>query len=179
MKIQKAKRQGGFTAVKSEIGRGTSIEIYLPALKSAPLSDLAVSQEAADFRGCETILLVEDDARIRALCERILRLRGYKVLMAEDGQSALRLIGTTSEPLHLLLTDVVMPGMSGKELFAEAKNRLPSLKVLYISGYSHDVIADRGILNEDVGLVQKAFTIETLTNKVRTVLDRGRVGDEV
>jgi DNA-binding NtrC family response regulator len=125
-----------------------------------------------DSTGTETILLVEDNEQVRNLAREILERQGYTVIEAGDAAAALELLSSHGGPVHLLLTDVVMPGMNGRELYEEALSAHPDLKVLYMSGYSEDVIADRGVLEEGVRFLQKPFTVQSRAAKVREVLSR-------
>ena len=123
--------------------------------------------------GSETILLVEDDATVRELTGRALKAQGYTLLEAQDGQAALELSNRYSDPIHLLLTDVVMPGMTGRQLAERLRPHRAEMRVLYMSGYTDDAIALRGVLAEGTMFLAKPFTEEALTQKVRAVLDSG------
>ena len=123
------------------------------------------------MQGTETILLVEDDLQVRNLARTILEGLGYTVLAASDGEEGLQLLETcTSEP-HLLLTDVVMPNMDGRRLFELVLARIPGTRVLYMSGYTNNVIAHRGVLDFGVHFIQKPFSVQALALKVREVLE--------
>jgi DNA-binding NtrC family response regulator len=122
-------------------------------------------------RGSETILLVEDDREVRNLVRHILKEVGYTLLEAQDAQEALHLAARYSGAIHLLLTDVVMPHMSGKALADQLVQTRPRLKILFMSGYTDDAIAHHGVIDPDVTFLQKPFTSIALTQKVRTVLD--------
>lgn len=119
----------------------------------------------------ETILLVEDNEQVRHLGRAILERQGYTILEAQSGEDALSLLASYDGTIHLLLTDVVMPGMNGKELYQRAARRNQHLKVLYMSGYTDDIIAHRGVLKKGIQLIQKPFSVEGLAAKVREVLD--------
>jgi two-component system cell cycle sensor histidine kinase/response regulator CckA len=121
--------------------------------------------------GGETILLVEDDAEVRDLARRVLQRQGYTLLQAEDGQTAMQMAAKHSGPFHLLLTDVVMPGMSGTALAEQLTQTHPHLKVLYMSGYADNAIVQRSLLEPGVAFLQKPFTPTDLARKVRKVLD--------
>jgi len=127
----------------------------------------------ASLRGSETILLVEDDETMRALTRRLLVARGHTVLLASQGEEALRLAQRHDGRIHLLVTDVVMPGMSGRDLADRIVALLPGTKVLYLSGYTDDAIVRHGVLEPGVAFLQKPFTADALARKVREVLDTG------
>ncbi|WP_284734587.1 hybrid sensor histidine kinase/response regulator [Sphingosinicella terrae] len=172
------KQSGGHVKIYTEEGHGTTVKIYLPRL----MSDDAADDEATLTPGLEvsrdreTILVVEDDDDVRAYTVECLRELGYRVIEAHDGPSALRLLERQEEPLDLLFTDVVMPGMSGRELADAARERQPSLKVVYTSGYTRNAIVHGGRLDPGVDLIAKPFTYQALAQKVRDVLDRGKTG---
>ncbi|MCK8601877.1 CHASE domain-containing protein [Desulfoferrobacter suflitae] len=166
------KQHGGNIWVYSEPGKGTTCKIYLPVLREGPAEETETEQTAGDMAGTETILLVEDDEEVRRLAGAILERKGYTVLSAENGPAALTVLQSHEGPLHLLLTDVVMPGINGKELYLEVSKQHPSIKVLYMSGYTNNVIAHRGVLESRVPYLQKPFTIQALAAKVREVIDR-------
>jgi CheY-like chemotaxis protein len=121
--------------------------------------------------GSETVLVVEDDDRVRDLMLRILRAQGYSLLEARSGQEALRLAADHAGPIHLLLTDLVMPGMSGQILSRQLCQTRPGLRVLFVSGYTDDVISHHGVLDPGVAFLEKPFSPVALTCKVRQVLD--------
>lgn len=172
------KQSGGHVKIYSEEGEGTTIKIYLPRLMAETLSE----QEAQLTPGlelspsAETILVVEDDDDVRAYTVECLRDLGYRVLEAHDGTSALRLLERQEKPIELLFTDVVMPGMSGRELADAAREQQPLLKVLYTSGYTRNAIVHGGRLDAGVEMIAKPFTYAALAQKVRDVLDVGRTG---
>ncbi|WP_129792856.1 PAS domain-containing protein [Sphingosinicella sp. CPCC 101087] len=171
------KQSGGHVKIYSEEGRGTSVKIYLPRL----ISDVQVEQEGAGAgvevsRARETILVVEDDDDVRAYSVECLRELGYRVLQAHDGPTALRVLEREEQPVDLLFTDVVMPGMTGRELADQAREKLPNLKVLYTSGYTRNAIVHGGRLDEGVEMIGKPFTYEMLSTKIADVLDKGRTG---
>lgn len=163
------KQFGGFLTVWSEPGRGTEINIYLPVLKAAV--DNSEKQIKSDglFHGTETILLVEDEELVRKLSRQILERVGYKVLEAENGSKALSLTAQENNKIDLLITDVVMPKMSGRELADHLAEVCP--KVLFTSGYTDDSIMKHGISNVNFNFLQKPYTLDEFTRKVREVLD--------
>ena len=164
------KQSGGSIQVDSEVGKGTTFEIYLPLVhgKGEPVS---CASPANVHKGTETVLLVEDDDQVRHLAEHILQRCGYTVHVAANGEKAISFLERHHGSLELLVTDVVMPGMSGPELAAYFVKHWPASKVLYISGYTDDAIGDHGVLQEGINLLQKPFTPVTFGEKVREVLD--------
>jgi signal transduction histidine kinase/DNA-binding response OmpR family regulator len=174
------KQSGGHVNVYSEEGQGTTIKIYLPRLmQEAAHSDneaAVVAQGLEISRKRETVLVVEDDDDVRAYTVECLRELGYRVLEAHDGPSALRLLERQDDPVALLFTDVVMPGMSGAELADLARENQPRLKVLYTSGYTRNAIVHGGRLDSGVQMIAKPFTYAALAQKIRDVLDAGRTG---
>lgn len=164
------KQSGGSIEVDSELGQGTTFKIYLPTCQEA----LAMGQSNGLSRvrqGNETILLVEDESVVRALAREVFQSHGYKVLEASNGEEALQIIQQAGEPFHLLVTDVVMPRMSGGQLADLVLAQLPETKVLYMSGYTDDTIVRHGIQDHCVAFLQKPFTPDSLVRKVREVLD--------
>lgn len=165
------KQSGGYIWVYSEPGRGTTFKVYLPRV-DAPVEPAGTAPvETSSLRGSETILLCEDQEQVRTLTRRMLEARGYDVLVARSGHEALRLAEERSGPIHLLVTDVVMPGMSGKELALLLNPPRPAMKVLYVSGYTDESIVQHGVLEPGAAFLQKPFTAEMLARKVREVLD--------
>ncbi|MHC5034561.1 MAG: ATP-binding protein, partial [Planctomycetota bacterium] len=165
------KQSGGHIWVESEEGRGTIFTIYLPRTHDAK-SALAYSKVEADVpSGSETILLVEDDPQVRELAHRVLQEQGYTVLEASNGEEALELLTSHTGPIDLLLTDVVMPGMSGKALADQLLRTQPDLRAIFMSGYTDEAIAHHGVLDPDVAFLQKPFSPTILARKVRDVLD--------
>jgi PAS domain S-box-containing protein len=162
---------GGFVRVASELGRGTSFRVYLPAtaaLQHEPLRETAARPSST--RGSETVLVVEDQEDVRLLAIGILKRNGYRLLEASNGSDALALAADYADPIHLLITDVIMPGMTGRELAARLGNTRPRLEVLYMSGYAADVIATQGVLEPGMAYLAKPFAPSDLATKVREVL---------
>ncbi len=166
------KQSGGHVWVYSEPGRGTSFKIYLPRVE-APADMLAAEAAATPPRGSETILLVEDDEGVRDLAREILQAFGYRVLEAGHGNEALAVARHHPGPLHLLVTDVVMPGMSGREVAEALARERPETKALYLSGYTENAVVHHGVVEASMAFLQKPFTPDTLAREVREVLDQG------
>ena len=166
------KQSGGYIWVYSELGKGTTFKVYLPRVKDAVQAPAAEMPASTARKGHETILLVEDEPDVRELTQMVLTERGYRVIEALTPEDAERLAGNNGAEIHLLLTDVVMPGMSGRELAKRLTGRYPNLRVLYMSGYTYNVIAQDGTLEEGISFLQKPFTPQVLTQKVRESLDR-------
>jgi CheY-like chemotaxis protein len=164
------KQSGGYIWVYSAVGHGASFKIYLPRIDDQPLSEKA-AQITDEDGGHETILLVEDEQVVRQMVAEILESRGYRVLVAGGGEEGLQLWETHRNEIDLLLTDLIMPGMSGRVLGALLSQLRPDLAVLYMSGYTDDAIVRHGLLSEGVEFIQKPFTVTKLAKKVRKVLD--------
>jgi CheY-like chemotaxis protein len=160
---------GGGIWVYSEPGRGSTFKVYLPRVDAALDSDQSATPPA-DLRGDETILLVEDEQAVREVARRILERHGYTVLAAQSPSDALLLGETHPGAIHLLLTDVVMPKMTGADLARRLVVRRPELRVLYMSGYTDGSIDSQGVLEDRTAFVQKPFTSELLARKVRSAL---------
>ncbi len=166
------KQSKGNIWVYSEPGYGTTFKIYLPQVDE-PLEALKDKlSEKALVGGNETILVVEDEEEVRKLTVRILQNKGYRVLTASDGNAALLVVKRYVSPIHLMLTDVVMPGINGRELAKKMESFHPKMKVLYMSGYTENAIVHHGILDEKMDYIPKPFTVEGLTKKVREALDK-------
>jgi CheY-like chemotaxis protein len=172
------KQSGGNIWVYSEPGVGTTFKIYLPRVVAPAELPQPMLIRASQPQGSETILLVEDEESIRTLVLGILRKQGYKVLEAASPQQALEISARIEGVIHLLLTDVVMPHMNGREVAEQVTAARPSTKVLYMSGYTDQAISHHGILNPGVPFLQKPFTPEALTEKVRKVLDEAAPGQD-
>ena len=166
------KQSGGHIWVYSEPRRGTTFKVYLPvAGKQTELVAATIGPEMPLKGGSETILLVEDDDTVRDLAGTILRSYGYTVLEANNGDEALKMYREHEGVVHILITDVVMPGMNGRKLVQEMKFLCPAMKVLYISGYTDNAIVHHGILEAGTIFLQKPFTPESLARKVREVIE--------
>jgi CheY-like chemotaxis protein len=164
-------QSGGTIQVDSSPGQGTAFTIHLPRLQDAAAVVSAPPVEEAPRGGAETILVVEDQAELRSLICEVLGDAGHTVLAAANGLEALARAESHAGPVHLLLTDVVMPGMNGRELAERLTALRPELRVLFVSGYARDVIAKRGVLEERVDLLEKPFSRANLLRRVRRALD--------
>ena len=163
---------GGHIWVYSEVNQGTVFKIYLPRVDEIAVADGRV-EEVSDFRGEETVLVVEDEVQVSRLIVKVLKDHGYKVLEAARAEDALSLIkARDDEQIDLLLTDVIMPGMSGKTLASQFQAMRPDTKILFISGYTDNAIVHHGILDPGTAFVQKPFTPGALVRKVREILDQ-------
>ncbi len=167
------KQSRGYVWASSEPGVGTTFRVYLPRLVDSA-GHIAPSFESATAapNGEETVLLVEDEELVREMVHQILRIQGYTVLVAGSGDEAVRIVKEYGGPIHLLLTDVVMPQMSGPGLAGQITDMRPEVKVLYMSGYTEDTIVHQSVLDEGVNFIQKPFKKDVLGKKIREVLDR-------
>ena len=165
------KQHGGNIWVYSEPGKGTTFKIYLPVSENEPHENKIIPKQSMDLMGSETILLVEDSEQVRDIVCSILERHGYRVLTAANGIEALGSVGLPKESVDLLLTDVVMPDMNGKELYARLVQEIPTLKVIYMSGYTDNVIVHHGVLDKGVQFIQKPFSTHSLISKVREVIN--------
>jgi len=168
------KQAGGSIEAYSEVGIGTTFRIYLPRVEEEAVKPEKVGRPADVPGGTETVLLVEDEGILRSLCVQILERLGYKVLQARDGTEALAVAQGYGERIDLLLTDVVMPGMNGADLARQLVPHNLGMQVLFMSGYTEDVISHHGVLDEDVSFIGKPYTPLVLARKVREVLDKAR-----
>jgi two-component system cell cycle sensor histidine kinase/response regulator CckA len=166
------KQGGGFINVYSEPGRGTTFKIYIP-VSTGDIESLNIDEDQGPVLGSEAVFLVEDDEMVRKMVEVSLRKLGYTVLSAAGPEEALAIFPKEKNTVDLLITDVVMPKMNGKVLYKRLKSVRPDLKVLYMSGYTANVIVDHGVLNKGVQFISKPFSIIELSNKVRNALGDG------
>jgi PAS domain S-box-containing protein len=165
------KQSGGNIWVYSEVGKGTTFKIYLPRVDGVVESDSARNAPAELPQGDETVLLAEDEEQVRRMTRTILEMNGYRVLEASSGDEALATYKQHEGRIDLVITDVVMPQMSGRELAQSLEALRPGIKVLYVSGYTDDAIVRHGLLDEGIAFIQKPFTPEAFSRKVREVLD--------
>lgn len=165
------KQSGGHIWVYSEPGRGSTFKVYLPQVVDDKGPTKLEKAPAVEPRGHETVLVVEDEPQLRELVEVMLTSRGYSILTVENPVQAEAFSKQYSGPIHLLLTDVVLPGISGREVARQVAAHRPDIKVLFTSGYTPDAIIHHGVLEAGLHFIQKPFTLETLTNKVRAVLN--------
>ncbi len=164
----------GHIWVYSEPGNGTTFKIYFPATAEAATEDHAAFGSKPALCGTETVLVVEDSELLRNLITQFLRDSGYKVLIANDGQQALKVAGECAEPIDLLLTDVIMPVLGGQELAAKLSAKYPGLTVLFMSGYTNSALIHQGAMDGDRSFLQKPFSPDVLLARVREVLDRAK-----
>ena len=165
------KQSGGHIMVTSEVGKGTTFKVYLPRVEDSFQAPRKREwAETPGEKGKETILLVEDEPAVRGLAHMVLSEQGYTVIEAQNSEEAVRLAGKHGSEIHLLLTDVVMPGMSGHDLAKHLTALHANLRVLYMSGYTNNVIAENGTLEEGLSFLQKPFTPQVLTQRVREAL---------
>jgi two-component system cell cycle sensor histidine kinase/response regulator CckA len=165
------KQSGGWIWVYSEPAHGTSFKVYLPRVAQAAAPAAPSPMPPVSVRGSETVLLVEDEEMIRHLVQKVLKANGYTVLVAASGRDAERAAGEHEGPIHLLMTDVVLPGMNGREVAQRLTAARAGIRVLYLSGYTDEVIVHHGVLEPGVAFLQKPFTPAVLGRKVREVLD--------
>jgi CheY-like chemotaxis protein len=163
------KQSGGYVMVQSELGRGTTFQIYLPLVEGAAEKH-SVSVPDAALGGNETILLVEDEDSVRGLVRETLSSKGYRVLEGENGEAGVAAAAGHAGKIDLIITDVVMPGMGGREMVKRLIESRPGTKVLYLSGYTEDAIISDGSAEQGTAFLQKPFTLQSLSRKVREVL---------
>jgi CheY-like chemotaxis protein len=169
------KQSGGEIYVYSELGRGTTFKIYFPRFTLDP-AERPEDAHSTELRpGSESILLVEDDANLRALVARVLKDRGYTVHVAASGIEALVIASDPHTLLDAVITDVVMPGMNGREVVEKLRESRPTIGSLLMSGYTDDEVLRRGVLQGETAFLQKPFTPDQLARKIRAVLDRATV----
>jgi two-component system cell cycle sensor histidine kinase/response regulator CckA len=166
-------QSGGSIWVYSEVGHGTAFKIFLPLSEQAVALESKVPDRVASITASagETILLVEDDQHVQRIVGNILRRSGYRLLTASGAEEALRLVEEEGGTIHLLLSDLVMPGTSGRELAEQIQVLRPDISILYMSGYTDDVVIRRGVLEAGMAFIQKPFGAEDLVRRVRDVLD--------
>jgi two-component system, cell cycle sensor histidine kinase and response regulator CckA len=167
------KQSEGYITVESEPGKGSAFRVFFPRVQGLADRSSRAPRKAGLAGGSETILLVEDELAVRRLARRLLRQQGYTVLEAANGLEALRLVSQQSGPIHLLLTDVVMPGMSGPELALHLSREQSGMRVIYMSGYADEALGHHGVLSEGMDFLQKPFTPHELSLRVRESLGQG------
>lgn len=172
------KQSNGYVYLQSELGSGTTFYIYLPSVQDSAEGATPAKSQENETGGCETILLVEDEESVRELVRETLVMRGYKVLEAENGEGGLRVAETCKEHIDILITDVVMPGIGGRELAKKLLLARPGISVLYLSGYTEDAVVHRGALGPGMAFLQKPFTLQALAKKVRDVLNSKRASTQ-
>jgi CheY-like chemotaxis protein len=165
------KQSGAGISVSSAPQQGTTFCVYFPRADGYALAQSAECDEVSPLSGSETILLVEDDSSVRNLVERVLKSRGYNVLSAQHGSAALKLASDRDRAVDLVLTDIVMPAMSGRQLVEALQVERPRLRVIYMSGYTDDEVLRRGLHDPSTSFIQKPFTADNLATQVRKVLD--------
>ncbi len=165
------KQSGGNIWVYSEAGRGATFKVYLPRVDEGAQEYERSAKTEGAMQGAETVLLAEDEEAVRKLARQVLEMHGYQVLEAANGSAALLISERHKEPIHLLITDVIMPEMSGRELAGRLDQSRPETRVLYMSGYTDDAIVRQGVLDEAANFIQKPFPTDALARKVREVLD--------
>jgi two-component system cell cycle sensor histidine kinase/response regulator CckA len=165
------KQNSGFIWLESEVGRGSSFKVYLPRVDEIP-SVRDVSPPVANIGGNETILLVEDDDALRSATRRILRGRGYTIIEARHGGEAMLLCERYAGDIHLLLTDIVMPQMSGRELCDKLRQLRPEMKVLFMSGFSENAGDERPVVEPGTSFLAKPFSPQTLLDSIRRAIER-------
>jgi PAS domain S-box-containing protein len=166
------RQAGGHIRVQTEVGKGTSFKVYFPTTEEAVVPVAVPVASPTIPVGTETVLLVEDEDAVREMTAEILASCGYTVLQAANGQEAMALLSTQKKHIHLLVSDVVMPYMGGRELAKQAAKVVPTMGVLFISGYTPDAVMREGVLKAECAFLQKPFTPTDLAHKVREVLDR-------
>jgi CheY-like chemotaxis protein len=166
-------QSGGHILVQSQPGRGTTFEICFPR-SDAPRAVQVPTPTTPSVRGHETILVVEDDPQVRGVTIRALEGSGYRVVPAASGEEALQIVRRAGERLDMVVTDVVMPGLSGREVVDELRRHQPDIPALFVSGYTQDAIAQRGVIDSGVEFLPKPFTPSSLLARVRAMLDTGR-----
>jgi len=165
-------QNGGFVTADSEPGQGTTFRIYLPIQECESADGINHPERPkGDPSGSETILLVDDQGDFREACRTILQSLGYRVITARNGDDALRSLNGDTDKIQLLITDLVMPGMNGRDLWAHLSARCPKLRCIYMSGYTADIIGEQGVLDEKVCFIDKPFSMGTLAQRIREVLD--------
>jgi len=165
------KQNEGSIYVKSEIGKGTSFEIYWPTTTESPEKDYIETINQKAYSGKETILFVEDDEDVRQFACVALKSFGYNIIEANNGKNALQLVKKENTSIDIIITDLIMPEMNGQELASMVHQFLPDIKVLYVSGYTFDYLLKDGEIEENINFLQKPYTIQSILKKIRGALD--------
>jgi CheY-like chemotaxis protein len=165
------KQSGGNIMVYSEVGHGSTFKVYLPCVDETIEKTRWIDDHEENLLGTETILLVEDEEMVRNLVLEVLKSSGYQVLAADCGEAALSICKNYSEPIHLLITDVVMPGISGPAIRDQVVELHPDIKVLFMSGYTDAAVASTGIMESGAAFIEKPFSPDKLTRKIREILE--------
>jgi CheY-like chemotaxis protein len=168
------KQAGGHISVYSEVGCGTTLKLYFPSAGGEAQLRTPAAPRATAPSGSETILVVEDNPSVRNLTCANLARRGYKVLQAGSGTEAMQVVAAHTGRISLLLTDVIMPAMGGRQLADQLTAREPQLKVVYMSGYTDDAVIRHGVLESSAGFLHKPFSSNALLRKVRDAIDEGK-----
>jgi CheY-like chemotaxis protein len=164
------KKSEGYISVYSELGKGTTFKIYFPRLREKA-DDLGVHREEVEPpRGSETILVVEDDTILRSVAVKLLQEGGYRVVEAESAEHALSALLDAATKIDLLLTDIIMPGKTGVELFVQARELRPALPAVFMSGYAGDLVSQHRVVMEEAAFLEKPFSRRSLLTKVHSVL---------
>jgi CheY-like chemotaxis protein len=171
------KQSGGYISIDSEVGRGTTFKIYLPRVDEEAGAMEVSPRPSALLPGRETVLVVEDDNQVRSVAAMVLEISGYDVLTAANGGEALLLSEQFKSKIDLLLTDMIMPGMGGQELSKRLLRLRPGTRVVYMSGYSENANIHHGVIEEGSDFIEKPFSPEVLTRRIREVLDTPRNRD--
>ena len=166
------KQSGGYIWVYSELGVGTTFKVYLPAVDEEARSAEGESGGVALPSGRETVLVVEDEESVRDVLHQMLEANGYRVLVAQDGAEAFRIVDAHAGAIHLLVTDVIMPGMTGPNVVERITPKHPEMKVLYISGYTEEAISRHGVMSPGTAFLSKPIGAATFLSKIRELMDR-------
>lgn len=169
------KQAGGHVAVYSEPGHGTTFRVYFPTAHEPAAASRAVQDQQPPPSGTETVIICEDDSAVRDLTAQLLEDAGYSVLASQSAADALQLAARHSGPVHLLITDVIMPDMNGRKLSDALAAIRPTVRTLFVSGYTANVIAHHGVLEEHVEFLEKPYSRRQLLQRVRDVLDRQKL----
>jgi CheY-like chemotaxis protein len=169
------KQSGGEIYVYSEVGQGSTFKVYFPRFVEKGEQSIQGLTSTEIPKGSETVLLVEDDSNLRNLVARVLRSCGYTILVAASGAEALAIAGDPSKSIDAVITDVVMPGMNGRELVEKLVEARPGIGFMFMSGYTDDDVLRRGVLQGETAFLQKPFTPDQLARKVRGVIDRPKI----